>query len=140
MSTDNRTRLFGPDRSRVGYADTEWSVWILGTDDIHDQTSLADALEFAAGNNAMFADLRLNSSTEFDPVPYAVVLHHGYAWTQATEHAHNVDCGIRACGPCSFDRAIPAVRCKRCKDTDGPFTFNGLCEPCVRPMPLTGAM
>jgi hypothetical protein len=30
------------------------------------------------------------------------------------------------------------ILCTRCKDEDGPFTPDGLCEPCARPMPLDG--
>jgi hypothetical protein len=104
MSTATRTSLFGPDRQRVGYEDQEWAVWILGMDDIHQKDSLAEALEFAAEHNACFADMRKRDNGQFSPVLYAVVLHHGYAWTQATEHAHGLDCGHPDCGPCSFDR------------------------------------
>lgn len=32
-----------------------------------------------------------------------------------------------------------ALSCKRCTDTDGPFTAGGLCESCARPIPLVGA-
>ena len=134
MSTSG---LFGPDRKRVGYEDQEWAVWVLGLDDIHQKESLADALELANELNATFAEMRLRDSSEFAPVLYAVVLRHGYAWTQATEHAHKLDCGHPDCGPCSFDRAIP-IRCTRCRNEDGPFTDIGLCEPCARPMPLDG--
>lgn len=28
------------------------------------------------------------------------------------------------------------IRCSRCHDEDGPFTDDGLCEACARPMPL----
>jgi hypothetical protein len=36
---------------------------------------------------------------------------------------------------------LPTVpRCSRCGDKDGPFTPAGLCEPCVRPLPLGGVM
>ncbi|MEU1663640.1 hypothetical protein ABZ547_08490 [Streptomyces sparsogenes] len=100
-------KLFGPDRQRVGYADQEWSVWVSGMDDIHNKDSLADALEQANELNAVFADLRTRDDSEFSPILYAVVLHYGYAWTQATEHAHRVDCGHPDCGPCSFDRNEP---------------------------------
>jgi hypothetical protein len=31
-----------------------------------------------------------------------------------------------------------AIRCSRCQDEDGPFTSDGLCEACARPMPLDG--
>ncbi|MFE4857295.1 hypothetical protein [Streptomyces sp. NPDC056670] len=139
MSTEKRTVLFGPDRDRVGYEEHEWSVWILGMDDLHPQDSLPEALQFAAEHNACFADMRMHDSSQYAPVLHAIVLHHGYAWTQATEHAHQVDCGIEDCGPCSLDRTIP-IRCSRCKGEDGPFTDDALCEPCARPMPLAGAM
>ena len=28
------------------------------------------------------------------------------------------------------------LQCRRCGDEDGPFTADGLCEPCAAPMPL----
>lgn len=101
------SHLFGPDRQRVGYEDQEWSVWISGMDDIHQQNTLAEALEFAGEHNATFAELRLRDG-QYAITLHAVVLHHGYAWTQATEHAHGVDCGHPDCGPCSFTRARAA--------------------------------
>jgi hypothetical protein len=33
---------------------------------------------------------------------------------------------------------IAAGRCTRCKQDDGPFAPDGLCEACARPMPLDG--
>lgn len=33
---------------------------------------------------------------------------------------------------------VAVIRCTRCKDEDGPFTDEQLCEPCARPMPLDG--
>lgn len=33
---------------------------------------------------------------------------------------------------------IAAGRCTRCKQDDGPFTPDDLCEACARPMPLDG--
>lgn len=102
------TSLFGPDRTRLGYEDQEWSVWVSGMDDIHDKDDLEEALELANELNATFAQLRFNSTSEFDPVMYAVVLRHGYAWTADTEHEAKRDCGVPACGPCSFDRASSA--------------------------------
>ncbi|MFH8751052.1 hypothetical protein ACH4GK_32075 [Streptomyces rimosus] len=107
MNTSTRTRLFGPDRQRVGYAEQEWAVWILGIDDIHPHDSLAEALEDAAAHNACFADLRLQDPSQYTPVLHAVVLHHGYAWNRAVEHQHSTDCGHPDCIPCSFDRAVP---------------------------------
>jgi hypothetical protein len=29
------------------------------------------------------------------------------------------------------------LRCERCGDEDGPFTLDGLCEECARPLPLS---
>ncbi|MEU1787045.1 hypothetical protein [Streptomyces sparsogenes] len=100
-------KLFGPDRQRVGYADQEWSVWVSGMDDIHDKDSLAEALELANELNATFADLHTRDGNEFSPTCYAVVLHHGYAWTQATEHAHRIDCGHPGCVSCYINRDEP---------------------------------
>lgn len=34
---------------------------------------------------------------------------------------------------------VVAIRCGRCRDEDGPFTDEGLCESCARPMPLGDA-
>lgn len=105
----SNTKLFGVNRTRLGYEDQEWSVWVCGTDEIHDGQTLGGALNLANELNATFAQMRFNSASEYDPVMYAVVLHHGYAWTRDTEHALGLDCGVPACGPCSFDRAIPAA-------------------------------
>lgn len=113
------TNLFGPNRERVGCETDKWAVWILGMDDLHPQKKLVDALEFAAEHNAMFASLRLQSDSEYDPVLYAVVLHWGYAWNTAVEHSFGLDCGHPKCGPCSFKRAFP--KCVRCGDENGPF-------------------
>jgi hypothetical protein len=33
---------------------------------------------------------------------------------------------------------VTPIRCTRCRDEDGPFTDDGLCEACARPMPLDG--
>lgn len=43
--------------------------------------------------------------------------------------------------PNGMDRLkdIAALSCTRCTDKDGPFTPEGSCEPCARPMPLDGA-
>jgi hypothetical protein len=92
--------LFGENRTCIGVADLEWSVWILGTDDVHPQVDLPSALQFAAEHNAVFADMRTRHSLHGVPL-HAVVLHHGYAWTQATEHAHGVNCGIDGCDTCT---------------------------------------
>lgn len=73
------TPLFGPDRIRPGYPDTEWSVWITGMDDVLDQPDLTTALMVAAEHNATAVSIR-DTSSDLDPVTHAVVLHHGYAW------------------------------------------------------------
>lgn len=97
-----KTQLFGPDRTRLGYEDQEWSVWVSGMDDIHNADSLGAALELANEFNATAAQLRFNSSTD-DPsyLLGAVVLRHGFAWTADTEHRLGLKCGVPTCGPCS---------------------------------------
>lgn len=90
------THLFGADRERVGYEDTPWSVWILGMDELHDRPTLDECLALAAEFNASFAHLRMTSTSEYDPVMYAVVLHHGYAWSRTAGPA----CGWETCDPC----------------------------------------
>ncbi|WP_405531591.1 hypothetical protein OG592_27300 [Streptomyces avidinii] len=95
------TQLFGPDRKRVGYEDQEWAVWVFGPDDVHQKTTLAEALELAAELNAMFAELHLRDSGKYSPVMYAVVLHWGYAWNSAVEHSFGLNCGHPDCPPCS---------------------------------------
>ncbi|MCT2547387.1 hypothetical protein [Streptomyces atratus] len=106
---NNSTHLFGENRTRLGHETQEWSVWVSGMDDIHDRQTLGGALNLANELNASFAQMRFNSTSEYDPVMYAVVLHHGYAWTVQTEHAHGLDCGVPACGPCSSKRPAPAA-------------------------------
>ena len=100
--TAPKTQLFGPDRTRLGYADQEWSVWVSGMDDIHNADTLAAALELANEFNATAAQLRLNNRID-DPsyLLGAVVLRHGYAWTADTEHRLGLKCGNPTCGPCS---------------------------------------
>lgn len=99
-TTAPKTQLFGPDRTRLGYEDQEWSVWVSGMDDIHNADTLAAALELANEFNATAAQLRL----QFGDPAYllgAVVLRHGYAWTADTEHRLGLKCGVPTCGPCS---------------------------------------
>lgn len=45
----------------------------------------------------------------------------------------------------STTKPTPPLRCRRCRDEDGPFAevseespAESLCEPCARPMPLDG--
>lgn len=90
------TNLFGPNRVLLGYEDTPWSVWVLGPDDIHDQPTLGEALILAAEINASLAAMRMQSTSEYDPVMYAVVLHHGYAWSRKSPN-----CGRPGCQPCA---------------------------------------
>ncbi|MGS2592080.1 hypothetical protein [Streptomyces hebeiensis] len=101
------TNLFGNQPTRLGYKDQEWSVWVSGMDEIYDMETLGGALNRANELNATFAQLHFNSTSEHDPVTYAVVLHHGYAWTVHTEHANGRDCGVPACAPCSTNRPAP---------------------------------
>lgn len=100
--TTPKTQLFGPDRTRLGYEDQEWSVWVSGMDDIHNADTLAAALELANEFNATAAQLRLNNRVD-DPsyLLGAVVLRHGFAWTADTEHRPGLKCGVPTCGPCS---------------------------------------
>lgn len=74
----SQTPLFGPNRIRPGYEDTEWSVWITGMDDILNQPDLTTALMVAAEHNATF--IHIHDGSPLTPNCWAVVLHHGYAW------------------------------------------------------------
>lgn len=97
-------KLFGPDRQRVGYDDQEWAVWISGMDDITQQPNVEAALAYAADHNASAcADYDGNPYT---PVTWAVVLHHGYAWSSSVEHRAGRDCGVKGCVHCGTDRNI----------------------------------
>ncbi|MDG9701722.1 hypothetical protein [Streptomyces sp. DH37] len=103
------TNLFGPDRTRLGYEDQEWAVWISGMDDIHQKDSAETALADAADYNATFAQMALRDDrSEYDPVLYAVVLHRGYAWSPSVEHRNGRDCGLVRCVHCGTDRNIAA--------------------------------
>jgi hypothetical protein len=97
------TPLFGPNRTRLGYEEQEWAVWVSGMDELHDADTLAAALVLANELNGTFAQLRHNADTLDDPsyVLGAVVLRHGYAWTADTEHRLGLKCGNPTCGPCS---------------------------------------
>ncbi|WP_282696299.1 hypothetical protein [Streptomyces sp. CC208A] len=96
------TSLFGPNRNQVGYEEQPWSVWILGMDDIHDRDTLDECLALANEFNASFAQLRLMPVSEHDPVLYAVVLHHGWAWSRS---AITPVCGRPDCQPCATKEA-----------------------------------
>ncbi len=97
-------KLFGPDRTRPGWPDQEWAVWISGMDDITQQPNVEAALAYAADHNASAcADYDGNPYT---PVTYAVVLHHGYAWSASVEHRAGRDCGVKGCVHCGTDRNI----------------------------------
>jgi hypothetical protein len=95
------TSLFGPNRDRIGYEEHPWSVWVLGMDDIHDRPTLDECLALAQEFNASFAHLWMASNSEFDPVMYAVVLHHGYAWSRTAGPV----CGAAGCQPCAVKEA-----------------------------------
>ncbi|MFE6716796.1 hypothetical protein ACFVDU_04310 [Streptomyces albidoflavus] len=129
------TKLFGPndERTRIGEAEQEWAVWVIGPDDIHPAATLGAALEQAAELNATFAHLHLSSTStsEYDPTMYAVVLHWGYAWTRSTEHMHGVSCGHPACDMCAADRTA-ALQCRHCGDYDGPFVGSDPAPTCER--------
>jgi len=97
-------KLFGPDRILIGDTNTAWAVWISGMDDIHDQPNAEAALSFAADHNASAcADYDGNPYT---PITWAVVLHHGYAWSASVEHRNGRDCQVKGCVHCGTDRNI----------------------------------
>jgi hypothetical protein len=100
---DPATPLFGPNRTRLGYEEQEWAVWVSGMDELHNADTLAAALELANELNGTFAQLKHNADKLDDPsyVLGAVVLRHGYAWTADTEHRLGLKCGNPTCGPCS---------------------------------------
>ncbi|MEU2180261.1 hypothetical protein [Streptomyces thermolilacinus] len=98
-------KIFGTDRTPLGHEDQEWAVWVSHTDDVHPQSTVGAALQLANSLNAGFAALQA-AGRPLDHALYAVVLHHGYAWTAETEHQLGADCGIPTCGPCSSDRAF----------------------------------
>ncbi|PWG13934.1 hypothetical protein DF268_08700 [Streptomyces sp. V2] len=91
-------KLFGPDRQLLGYEDQEWAVWVSGVNDVLPQPDLITALVTAAEQNAALCGGY--DGHPFTPVAYAVVLHHGYAWTQSVEHQAGRDCGMRDCTDC----------------------------------------
>ena len=73
-------------------------------DDITQQPNVEAALAYAADHNASAcADYDGNPYT---PVTYAVVLHHGYAWSASVEHRAGRDCGVKGCVHCGTDRNI----------------------------------
>lgn len=98
------TKLFGPNRIRPGYEDQEWAVWITGMDDVTQQPTVEAALAYAADHNAVAASLY--DGSPLNPVTYAVVLHHGYAWSADVEHCAGRDCGVKGCVHCGTDRNI----------------------------------
>lgn len=102
-----RPGLFGPDRIRPGYEDQEWAVWVSGMDEIHDADTLTAALVHAAEFNAGVASDRVVSTSEYDPVVYAVVLRHGYAWAPSSLHRQGRDCGDPQCPTCAATREFP---------------------------------
>lgn len=91
-------KLFGPDRTRIGDADTEWAVWVSGPDDIHVQPDLEHALITAAEFNSTACETY--DGNQFTPVIYAVVLHWGYAWARDVEHTTGGNCGVDGCAHC----------------------------------------
>lgn len=91
------TKLFGPDRDQVGWDDMAWVVWISSMDDLHEVDTLEEGMALAHDFNAGFANEWMNSTSEHDPVMYAVVLHYGYAWSRS---AKSSSCGNAGCVPC----------------------------------------
>ncbi|WP_042408173.1 hypothetical protein [Streptacidiphilus carbonis] len=98
------TPLFGPNRIRPGYEDTEWSVWITGMDDILNQPDLTTALMVAAEHNAMA--LSIHDGSPLTPNTWAIVLHHGYAWQRPQPAAEQS-------GPYTVHMVVE-IRCPLC--------------------------
>lgn len=78
LTTSPSPTLFGPNRSRPGWSDTEWAVLLVGPGDWHSQPDLDTALRYAAEMNAMF--YQIYDGHPNSPVMCALVLHWGYAW------------------------------------------------------------
>ena len=98
--------FFGPNRTRIGWPDIEWAVWVSGMDEIHEQPSAETALMYAADYNAGTAELHANDHTGLMPIVHAVVLRNGYAWSSEVEHRAGRDCGIQQCIHCGTDRNV----------------------------------
>ncbi|MFD7734299.1 hypothetical protein ACFV6F_28470 [Kitasatospora phosalacinea] len=104
-----RRGLFTADpdqRLRPGTASRAWELWLTGPNTLLEMSDLATALMAAAEHNALTADL--DDGSPINPVSYALVLHHGYAWR--SEGAARSGAGI----------AVPSLcwtaRCSICGD------------------------
>lgn len=116
METSTSKGLFGPNRIRPGYADTEWSVWVSGMDNVLDQPDRDTALAVAAEANATACDMY--DGNPFTPVVHAVVLYYGHAWKRGDDTPAPTADGPRKCA---------------CGDTAGPFVPGHpvRCEDCA---------
>ncbi|MFJ5122937.1 hypothetical protein [Kitasatospora sp. NPDC088548] len=66
------------ERLRPGTPDQPWELWLTGPNALLPMPDLATALMAAAEHNAHSTDL--DDGSPLQPVSYAVVLEHGYAW------------------------------------------------------------
>ncbi|MFJ1796790.1 hypothetical protein [Kitasatospora griseola] len=66
------------ERLRPGTPDRPWELWLTGPGALLPMPDLATALMAAAEHNAHSVDL--DDGSPLQPVSYAVVLQHGYAW------------------------------------------------------------
>ena len=100
LTTDPDQRL------RPGTPSVGWELWLTGPNAVLTMPDLATALMAAAEHNALTVDL--DDGSPLQPVSYAVVLHHGYAWRR--EGAARAGAGI----------AVPSLcwtaRCSICGD------------------------
>ncbi|MFE4398710.1 MULTISPECIES: hypothetical protein [Streptomycetaceae] len=105
----DRRGLFNtnPDqRLRPGTPDRPWELWLTGPNTLLPMPDLATALMAAAEHNALSTDL--DDGSPLQPVSYAVVLEHGYAWRR--EGAARSDVGIATPSLCW------TARCSVCGD------------------------
>ncbi|RKE02923.1 hypothetical protein [Streptomyces sp. TLI_171] len=110
LSPAARRRLFATEphqRLRPGTPTREWELWLTGPNTLLEMPDIATALMAAAEHNALTADL--DDGHPLQPVSYAVVLNHGYAWRR--EGAARSGAGI----------AVPTLcwtaKCSICGDT-----------------------
>ncbi len=94
---ERHVNLFGPNRIRPGHPDQPWAVWLVPGDEILEQTNRDAALVTAGSYNAAFAEQALRGRGRG---PYAVVLHHGYAWRS--------EGGRSPAAPSAFDLKVHA--------------------------------
>ncbi|MFE2412338.1 hypothetical protein ACFXDE_28720 [Kitasatospora sp. NPDC059408] len=92
------------ERLRPGTPDRPWELWLTGPNTLLPMPDLATALMAAAEHNALSTDL--DDGSPYQPVSYAVVLEHGYAWRRRGVAGSGVGvavpslCWTAKCGIC----------------------------------------